>query len=265
MRVTPRMWIGLAIYVGYVLVIYLVTTFSGVPFTEIGKSAESTWRGAVLDLAVAAVLLAITTSLLGWWRPALFERKRSHHKWPIFVPAIMLVVAILNLFTTDWSKFDASFIVSLVALGVCVGFSEELMSRGLLLTAFRSQFREVWVWLFTSLLFGAMHLVNAALGAPFLSALQQAGLAAMSGTCFYIVRRVTGSLVWAMALHGIWDIGGFSVGFAANGIAWGVLLTPFIGILAVAVVYWVVKGTDEKPVEATEERRAAQAEATSAP
>ena len=111
-----------------------MTTLSAVQFTEIGKTAEFTWRGAVLDLAVAAVLLAITTSLLGWWRPALFERKRSHHKWPIFVPA---------------------------------------------------------------------------------------GIAAMSGTCFYIVRRVTGSLVWAMALHGIWDVATFSVGYASIGVPWG--------------------------------------------
>lgn len=246
MRVTPRVWIGLAIYVGYVLVIYLVTKLGGVSYIEIGKSAETTWRGAVLDLAVAAVLLAITTSLLGWWRPALSERKRSHHKWPIFVPAIMLIVAIVNLFSTDWSRFDFSFIVALVALGVGVGFCEELMSRGLLLTAFRSRLAEVWVWLLTSLLFGAMHLVNAALGAPFMNALAQAGLAAMSGTCFYIVRRVTGSLVWAMALHGIWDVAAFSVGFAPVGVAWASVLTPLIGILALAVVYWVIKGADER-------------------
>lgn len=257
MRVTPRVWIGLAIYVGYVLVIFVVTKLSGVSYTQIGKSAETTWRGAVLDLAVAAVLLAITTSLLGWWRPALFERKRSHHKWPIFVPAIMLVVAIVNLFSTDWSKFNASFILSLVALGICVGFCEELMSRGLVLTAFRSRLAEVWVWLITSLLFGAMHLVNAALGSPVMSALQQAVIAAMSGTCFYIVRRVTGSLVWAMALHGIWDVAAFSVVFAPIGAPWAVLLTPFIGILAVAVVYWVIKGADEKPVEIAESRRVA--------
>ncbi|SFR85841.1 hypothetical protein SAMN04487846_0021 [Microbacterium sp. cf046] len=256
MRVAPRVWIGLAIYLGYLVVIFTVTKLSGVQFTDIGKSADFTWRGAVLDLAVAAVLLAITTSLLGWWRPALFDRKRSHHKWPIFVPAIMAVVALWNLFSTDWTKFDASFILSLIALGLCVGFCEELMSRGLLLTAFRSRFREVWVWLFTSLLFGGMHLINAAFGSPFGSALSQAGIAAMSGTCFYIVRRVTGSLVWAMALHGLWDVAAFSVGFAPIGVAWGVLLTPFIGLLAVAVVWWVIKGTDEKlEIPAADARR----------
>ncbi|MDN3445527.1 CPBP family intramembrane glutamic endopeptidase [Microbacterium sp. APC 3901] len=251
MRVTPRVWIGLAIYVGYVLVIFVVSKLSGVAYTDIGKSAEFTWRGAVLDLAVGAVLLAITTWILGWWTPALFERKRSHHKWPIFVPALMLVVAVVNLFNTDWSKFDGSFLLSLLALGLAVGFCEELMSRGLLLTALRSRLSEVWVWLFTSLLFGGMHIVNAALGAPLAPTLGQVVLAAMSGTCFYIVRRVTGSLIWAMALHGLWDVSVFSVGFAPLGTAWATFLGPVIGILAVAVVYWVIKGTDERPVAAT--------------
>lgn len=251
MRVTPRVWIGLAIYVGYVVVIFIVSKLSGVAYTDIGKSAEFTWRGAVLDLAVGAVLLAITTWALGWWKPALFERKRSHHKWPIFVPALMFVVAVVNLFSTDWSKFDASFLLSLLALGVAVGFCEELMSRGLLLTAFRSRLSEVWVWLLTSILFGAMHLLNAALGAPLPGTLGQVVIAAMSGTCFYIVRRVTGSLIWAMALHGLWDVSVFAVGFAPLNGAGASILAPVIGILAVVVVHWVIKGTDEKPVGAT--------------
>ncbi|KQW07540.1 hypothetical protein ASC66_00580 [Leifsonia sp. Root4] len=251
MRVTPRLWIGLAIYVGYVLVIYVFSKLSGVAYTDIGTSAEFTWRGAVLDLAVGAVLLAITTWLLGWWKPALFERKRSHHKWPIFVPALMLILAVVNLFNTDWSQFDASFLVSLLALGLAVGFCEELMSRGLLLTAFRSRLPEVWVWLLTSILFGGMHLINAALGAPLTGTLGQVVIAAMTGTSFYIVRRVTGSLIWAMALHGIWDISAFSVGFAPLGAAWTAILVPVIGILAVAVVHWVIKGTDEMPIGAT--------------
>lgn len=246
LRVTPRIWIGLAIYVGYVLVIFTVTKLVGVPYTDIGTSAESTWKGAVIDLAVAAVLLAITTSLLGWWRPALFERARSHHKWPIFVPILMFVVAIANVVNTNWTKFDASFLLALLSLGVLVGFCEELMARGLVLTALRSQLREGWVWFLSSLLFGLMHLVNAALGAPFLNSLSQAGLAFASGTAFYILRRVTGSLIWAMLLHGLWDVSVFAVGFAPNGTAWASFLAPVVGLLALAVVYWVIKGADEK-------------------
>lgn len=246
MRVTPRAWIGFVIWVGYVVVIIGVSLLSGVPFTDIGTSAESTWRGAVMDLAAGAALLVILTTVLGWWRPALFERRRSHHKWPIFVPIIMFAAAIANLFTTDWSQFDASFLLSLVALGVLVGFSEELMARGLVLTAFRAQLTEGWVWFLSSALFGLMHVANAILGAPPLSSLAQAGLAFASGTAFYILRRVTGSLIWAMVLHGLWDVSVFAVGHAPSAVAFGSFLGPVVGVLAVAVVYWVIKGTDER-------------------
>jgi membrane protease YdiL (CAAX protease family) len=250
MRIRPRLWIGFVIWAGYVVVIYLVTKLMGVPYTRIGASAEETWKGAVVDLAVAAVLLAITTSILGWWRPALFERKRSHHKWPIFVPIVMFLVALANIFTTDWSTFDASFILALVALGVLVGFNEELMARGLVLTAFRSRLHEGWAWFLSGALFGLMHLVNAALGAPLGSTLVQVLMAFASGTAFYIVRRVTGSLIWAMLLHGLWDVSVFAVGHAPLGVAYASFLAPVVGVLALAVVYWVIKGADEKTTEA---------------
>ena len=112
-----------------------------------------------------------------------------------------------------------------------------------MLTAFRSRFREGWVWFLTSALFGLMHLANALLGAPLLSSLQQAGLAFASGTAFYILRRVTGSLIGAMVLHGLWDVSVFAVGHAPLGAPVAALLAPVI--LALAVVYWVIKGTDE--------------------
>ncbi len=250
MRVTPRLWIGLAVWAAYVVIITTVTLLSGVPYPEIGTSADSTWRGAVMDLAAGAAFLIIVTSLLGWWRPALFEQHRSHHKWPIFVPILMFVGVILNFANTDWSQFDTSFLLSLVALGVLVGFCEELMARGVVLTAFRARLHEGWVWFLTSALFGLMHLVNAILGAPLASSLSQAGLAFASGTAFYILRRVTGSLIWAMLLHGLWDVSVFAVAHAPLSAPLGAFLGPVVGILSLATVYWVIKGTDERIPEA---------------
>lgn len=57
---------------------------------------------------------------------------------------------------------------------------------------------------------------------------------------------MTGSLIWAMFLHGLWDVSVFSVGIAPLGPAFAVFLVPVIAVLALAVVYWVIRGTDEK-------------------
>lgn len=251
MRMSPRVWIGVAIWAGYILVIFVVSSISGVPFPEIGTSATSTWRGAVLDLVVGAVGLVVVATILGWWGPALGERSRAKHKWPVFVPIIMLAAAVSNLLNTDWSQFDMLFVLALVALGVFVGFNEEFMARGLLLTALRTRIGEGWVWFVSSALFGAMHLVNAALGAPLAASLLQAAMAFASGTAFYIVRRVTGSLIWAMVLHGLWDVSVFSVGHAPISTAYAAFLAPVIGVLSLAVVYWVIKGADESQTTRT--------------
>jgi uncharacterized protein len=243
-RIRPRVWIGVAVYLGYIVVVFAVQSISGIRYPDLGLSGANLFLGAGLSLMVGAVLLAITTSLLGWWRPALFDRHRSRHRWPIIAPAIMVVALVLNLASTDWASYDVAFLGASVVL-ILVGFTEELTTRGLLLTALRSRLSEVWVWLLTSALFGLMHLINIAAGQDVGTTLQQVGLAFGGGTIFYILRRVTGSLIWAMALHGLWDFSTFAVGHGTPGPA--AALGGIIAVLvAFASVAFVIRGADER-------------------
>ncbi|WP_248152823.1 CPBP family intramembrane glutamic endopeptidase [Microbacterium aoyamense] len=247
LRVRPRVWIGIVIYFAYVVVVFGVQKATGVPYTDLGKSGENLFLGAGLSLIVAAILLAITTTALGWWRPALFDRHRAAHKWPLIAPVVMVVALITNLVATDWGSYDVAFFgASLVLL--LVGFTEELTTRGLLLVSLRSRLSEVWVWLLTSALFGLMHLVNAASGQPIGPTLQQVAFAFGAGTIFYILRRVTGSLVWAMVLHGFWDFSTFAVTHGTPGplaASSGILEITAI-ILAFIAVAFVIRGADER-------------------
>lgn len=194
--VRPRVRIGLAIYFGYIAVVFVVQSITGIPYTELGDSGANLFWCAGLSLIVGAILLAITTSLLGWWRPALREQHRATRRWPIIAPCLMAVALILNLVSTDWASYDGAFLAASVVL-ILVGFTEELTTRGLLLTGLRSRFSEVWVWFLTSALFGLMHLINIAAGQDLGPTLQQVALAFGGGTIFYILRRVTGTLIWA--------------------------------------------------------------------
>jgi membrane protease YdiL (CAAX protease family) len=143
LRVRPRIWIGLAVYVGYLIVVYAVQAFSGVRYDELGESGSNLFFGAGLSLIVAAVLLAITTTLLGWWRPALLDRRRSV-RWPIIAPVLMAVALIVNLVSTDWASYDGAFFAASIVI-LLVGFTEEITTRGLLLTGLRSRLTEGWV------------------------------------------------------------------------------------------------------------------------
>jgi membrane protease YdiL (CAAX protease family) len=245
MRITPRWWIGVVIWLVYTALVFVVGLVSGVPYDEFGDSADTLFRGPVVFLAAGAVLLIVVTSILGWWRPALFEAERSKHRWPIIAPAVMALSVIVSLsFGVDWSGIDGGYLAGLLLLGVMVGFNEELLTRGLLLTSLRPQLREILVWFITSALFGLMHVTNIFFGADPGSTLQQVGLAFLGGTGFYIVRRVTGSLIWAMVLHGAWDFTTFAVGHSPAGPAVGPILGTIASVLALVFVWWTFRSRE---------------------
>ncbi|MGO4299055.1 CPBP family intramembrane glutamic endopeptidase [Leifsonia sp. RAF41] len=248
MRVSPRPWIGIAVWVGYVVIVTVVGALSGVGYNNIGDSAETLFRSAGLFLGIGAVYLVIVTTILGWWRPALFERARSRHRWPIVAPAIMALSVAIALPAVDWSRIDGGYLAGLLTLGILVGFNEELVTRGLLLTGLRAEFREVWVWLTTSALFGLMHATNIISGAPVAQTLQQVVLAFLGGTAFYITRRVTGSLIWAMALHGLWDFTTFATGHGTVGPSFGLFLGVGGEVLALVVVWWTFANAERRTV-----------------
>lgn len=247
-RVPPRVWIGLVIFIGYVAVVFTVQELSGVPYTELGSNGRNLFLGAGLSLIVGAILLAVTTTVLGWWDAALHERRPASRRWPIIAPALLVVGLLLNLVSTDWGSYDAAFLGGSLVL-LLVGFTEELTTRGLLLVGLRSRLSEVWVWLITSALFGLMHLVNAFNGSPLGATISQVLFAAGAGTIFYVLRRVTGSLIWAMVLHGLWDFAVFGLGRGTPGPlrGFGGIVEIVAIVIAVISLPFVIRGADERP------------------
>ncbi|WIB33082.1 CPBP family intramembrane glutamic endopeptidase [Curtobacterium sp. MCSS17_005] len=252
MRVAPRVWIGVAVVVGYSALVVGVQAATGINYTTWGDSARNLFVGAGLSLIIAAVVLAIVTSLLGWWGPALREQHRSAHRWPIITPVILALMAVVGLTASDWSAVSGGFLAAALVL-VLVGFTEELVARGLFLVALRSRLSEVWVWLITSVVFGLMHLSNSLLGQTLDETIPQVGFAFVVGTVFYILRRTTGSLVPAMVLHGLWDFTQFIEGNGTPGPAADfaqAFLFP-VAALAFISVAFVIRGADERLTGAT--------------
>jgi membrane protease YdiL (CAAX protease family) len=159
----------------------------------------------------------------------------------------MVVALLINLASTDWASYDGAFFAASVVL-ILVGFTEELTTRGLLHTSLRSTLSEGWVWFLTSALFALMHLINAASGQALPATLQQVAFAFLGGTIFYIVRRTTGTLIWAMVLHGLWDFSTFAVLHGTPGAfaGFGSIVYLGAGVLALIFVPFVIRGANEK-------------------
>jgi membrane protease YdiL (CAAX protease family) len=234
MRATPKPLTAVLVFLGYLVVFYGVWIATGIDYDRIGDNADTLLKWYVAPLAAGAVFLIIAVSVMGWWRPALFEVAKAQPRWLLIGPILMFLAAVLFAATSDRSDTTARMALLVLIGSIGVGFCEELASRGVLIVGFRGAYAEAKVWFLSCLLFGLLHLPNWLFGAgP--GALSQVLLAFTVGSMLYVTRRVTGSLLWCMLLHGLWDFSQF-IGDSAPATS---LVAFLIGILAL-VFAWVL-------------------------
>ena len=155
------------------------------------------------------MLLAVVTTALGWWEPALVQSPRSGPTGALVVPVVLALGAALGLTSIDWRSPQARTVLPALTLGcLLVGFAEELGTRGLVLVAARDAgMGEPAAALSTMVVFSLVHAMNALFGQSRGQTLVQLGLTFVGGAAFYITVMTTGSLVVAVLLHALWDFG----------------------------------------------------------
>jgi membrane protease YdiL (CAAX protease family) len=117
----------------------------------------------------------------------------------------MALIILDNFVTLPSGKVTAALLLwsSLGAVGV--GFGEEMITRGSMVVGLRSRFSEGRVWLISTLLFSALHVPNVLYGLPLSSMPIQVVLTFIMGSGLYAIRRMSGTLILPMVLHGLWD------------------------------------------------------------
>lgn len=241
MKVQPRPSVGVLVFVAYLAVFYGVWIATGIEYKNVGDSASTLLKWYVAPLAAGTVMLVIAATALGWWRAALVEVRKAP-RWTLITPALMLLLGLVSLTQKDYSDTTSRMWLYLLVGSIGVGFCEELATRGLLLVGLRGTLSERQVWLWSSLLFGLMHLPNWAFGGgP--GAVGQVGLAFLSGTTFYLLRRGTGMLLFAMVLHGFWDC----AAFVDSGGAIVAFLNIPVGIASVVIALRLTKLDRDEP------------------
>lgn len=167
-------------------------------------TAESLVRNALIPIGASIVFGAAVVTWLGWWGEVLRYRAPVR-RWVRWVPVSMIAVALIALNYGHLADQSPSLVACLILLGLFVGVGEELMFRGIGVHVFRrAGFTEGKVALYSSIVFGLVHVSNAfGQGAQ---ALIQAVIVSTSGYFFYLCLRVGGVILLPMLVHGLWDV-----------------------------------------------------------
>ena len=158
MRVKPSALTAILAIVGYLVVVFTVWAITGLKYDEVGDTVDNVRKGVILAIGLGAVYLVVVTTALGWWKPAIREPRRVGGGWMWAIPVLLLVGAVVNLAATKWGEIDGvGTYVFWLALGCAfVGFSEELLTRGLAIVGGRGSMHEKWVWVFSGVIFGLL-------------------------------------------------------------------------------------------------------------
>ncbi len=190
----------------------------------------------VVPVTLSALFAIAVVSYLRWWRPVLHDDKPVQ-PWVRIVP---IVLALTILLTIDYDNlFDRSFgLVLWLLIGtLLVGFTEELMFRGLgVMTFRRAGFTEGRVALWSSLVFGLVHATNIFTEGP--KAFLQVIVVSFTGYFLYLSRRASGVIWVPMLLHGFYDFSVFShlLGFDGELHAQGQALIPLAANILLLIV-----------------------------
>jgi membrane protease YdiL (CAAX protease family) len=124
--------VAIGIFLAHLAVVVAVWRINRVNYDEIFSSRETVVRGVVVPLGLGAVLLAVATTWLGWWRPVLFEDSRTGPTWALAVPVLFGIAGVLVASQIDVRSSNARVLPLIAVAVLIVGFAEEVATRGVL-------------------------------------------------------------------------------------------------------------------------------------
>jgi len=234
-----------------ILLIWTIITIFGARLIYSGDVS----LGDVVKTGIAWQIFAAALFLIGVirffnWRDLGLRRPQSGTLRLLWLPLLILAMMGIMAVLSGLPPVPVFFMILLNTF--LVGFSEEVMFRGIFYSALRDR-RPIWtaiIW--TSVAFGAVHVLNGFVTGDFGTATVQAFAAAASGLVFIAIRLRTGSLWIGIVYHTLWDWILF-VGIAGSAGAVpeqvdatpsiAVMLLPFVLVLPNALyALWLLRG-----------------------
>ncbi|UGT42709.1 CPBP family intramembrane metalloprotease [Nocardia yamanashiensis] len=166
-------------------------------------STRAVLYSMIIPLGAALAFTYGVIAYLGWMRPVLRD-ERPTRSWVRVVPIVFAVAIAGGIGYSALAEKGWLYVLVLLIATQFVGWGEEGMFRGIGVVTLRAHgLTEGRVALWSSLIFGAVHLTNALTHGA--SALLQAIMVSLAGYFFYLIRRVSRGNVLNSITHGLFD------------------------------------------------------------
>lgn len=199
--------VGVAICLIYAAGLFALSHHLGVKYTDILESEDNIKRGLLAPVGFMASILLLVTVLGGWLPNVFHPSQTAHYGWMWIVPIIVAVSSVARFWFARWSAFSVRSIVYLIVSVLLVGFSEELLTRGVLVYFVqRTGASSLIIMLVSSVVFGLLHSINYFNGQDGKTTRLQVLLTSIMGLVFYIALIVSGTLWLPIALHALFDL-----------------------------------------------------------
>lgn len=207
-RVPRTTWVGLAAAAVYLVFAAVLGNVFGALAGD-DETAEFV-LSHYIPLPIAIVLGLVFLRYARWgrgvWAEAPTPTLRPRRWWLVSIPVLMVLLPLVQLPATPWGARPFGTVLVVVIGTILVGVGEELFFRGILVDAVRARHGELVTLLVTAIAFGLAHVVGSIwAGVPAAAILFQVTFLAMNGSLYYWVRRVSGRLWVAMAVHALTD------------------------------------------------------------
>lgn len=164
------------------------------------------FAGLTFALLVGSVILALFLVSVGWLHEVFGPQPIRGSRWMWIAPVLVVIFIVLRLLGIDYGHYGAGVVVVTMLTGLLIGFAEEVLFRGIVIKMLRDAgSKELVVALVSSLYFAASHAANALGGMAPLTVILTVAYTFFFGVLMYLTLRVTGRLVWAILLHGLFD------------------------------------------------------------
>jgi membrane protease YdiL (CAAX protease family) len=205
------LWRLLLVVVVY-MAIYLGAGWVGSQFAgefkdeDLLSSLGSVFFQLTLALVVGAIVLMAFSSYMGW-TAEMFARQRIYRSWWMWIaPVVVALPVLLRAFSIEWGGPGFDVVALVLVTGLLIGFTEELLTRGIGVKMLRDAGHGEWaVAALSSLVFALLHSTNLLSGQAFSTVGFTVIYTFAFGVLMYLTMRATGFLIWAMIFHALTD------------------------------------------------------------